>query len=203
MIDVLPSPDLFTPAALRPVADPAAPREATERSPDRLVADLRRGDAGAFEALYRQLVAWVFGLAVRLAHDRNEAEELTQEVFVRVWEARSRFDSALHLRNWLRRVTVNHWIDRARRNRNVSLDDEGPGAAAATGALAVPAATPGARLDLERALGLLSPRLRAVLVLFDIYGLDHAEIGATLGMTAGASKVQLHRARRRLRELLP
>jgi RNA polymerase sigma-70 factor (ECF subfamily) len=203
MIDVLPNPDLFTPAALRPVADPATPRETTERGPDRLVADLRRGDAGAFEALYRQLVAWVFGLAVRLAHDRNEAEELTQEAFVRVWEARSRFDSALHLRNWLRRVTVNQWIDRARRNRGVSLDDEGPGAAAATSALAVPAATPGARLDLERALALLSPRLRAVLVLFDLYGLDHAEIGATLGMTAGASKVQLHRARRRLRELLP
>jgi RNA polymerase sigma-70 factor (ECF subfamily) len=199
VIDVLPNPDLLAPMAARPVPAPAAP----ERGADRLVADLRRGDAGAFEALYRQLVAWVFGLAIRLSHDRGEAEELTQEVFVRVWEARSRFDSALHLRNWLRRVTVNEWIDRLRRRRDLSIDDEGAGAAAATTALATPATTPGARLDLERALGMLSPRLRAVLVLFDLYGLGHAEIGATLGMTAGASKVQLHRARRRLRELLP
>ena len=197
MIDVLARPDLCAAAA----ASPAGPTAEPEAAAERLVARLRRGDAGAFEALYRQLVTGVYGLSVRLAHDRGEAEELTQEVFVRAWEARARFDSVAHLRNWLRRVTVNEWIDRARRRRDVPLDDDARGAA--TGALATPAPTPGVRIDLTRALALLSPRLRAVLVLFDLYGLDHGEIGATLGMTAGASKVQLHRARRRLRELLP
>lgn len=195
MIDVLTRPDLCAAAA----TPPARPTAEPDAAADRLVERLRRGDAGAFEALYRQLVSGVFGLAVRLTHDRGDAEELTQEVFVRAWEARERFDSLPHLRNWLRRVTVNEWIDRARRRRELPLDEEG----AAARRLAVPAGAPGARLDLTRALALLSPRLRAVLVLFDLYGLDHAEIGSTLGMTAGASKVQLHRARRRLRELLP
>ena len=197
MIEVLARPDLRAAA----VTSPAGSGDEPLADADRLVARLRRGDAGAFEALYRQLVSGVYGLAVRLAHDRSEAEELTQEVFVRAWEARVRFDSVAHLRNWLRRVLVNEWIDRARRRRDVPLDEDSRGAAAA--ALATPPPAPGARLDLARALALLSPRLRAVIVLFDLYGLDHAEIGATLGMTAGASKVQLHRARRRLRELLP
>jgi RNA polymerase sigma-70 factor (ECF subfamily) len=197
VIDVLPHPDLCAAAALRPAAVP----ERAEPALDLLVGRLRHGDAGAFESLYRELVRGVYGLAMRLAHDAAEAEELTQEVFVRAWESRRRFDTAAHLRNWLRRVTVNEWINRARRNRAVPLDDEEAGPTPA--ALTTPPAVPGVRLDLERALALLSPRLRAVLVLFDLYGLDHAEIGASMGMTVGASKVQLHRARRRLRELLP
>jgi RNA polymerase sigma-70 factor (ECF subfamily) len=197
MIDVLRIHETGAAARPRPVAVPAP----ADPSVEALVAELRRGDARAFETLYRQLVRFVYGLAMRLAHDGTEAEEVTQEVFVRVWEARARFDSAAHLRNWLRRVTVNEWIDRARRNRSVPLDEERDDAASA--AFTVPPAAPGAGLDLERALALLSPRLRAVLVLFDLYGLDHGEIAAAMGITAGASKVQLHRARRRLRELLP
>ena len=196
MIDVLTKPHLRALAPARPADPPAAAAEPLEH----LVAALREGDATAFERLYRQLVKGIYGLALRLANDRSEAEELTQEVFVRAWEGRARFATADHLRNWLRRVTVNEWINRARRHKAVPFDDEGEGPVAT---LAAPAAPPGTRLDLERALGLLSPRLRGVLVLFDVYGLDHAEIAATMGMTAAASKVQLHRARRRLRELLP
>ena len=196
MIDVLSKPDFSPLAPARPAAPQAPPAEALET----LVAAVREGDATAFEGLYRQLVRGVFGLALRLAHDRTEAEELTQEVFVRAWEGRARFLSAAHLRNWLRRVTVNEWINRARKHKAVPFDDEGEGPGARIAAHSAP---PGIRLDLERALGLLSPRLRGVLVLFDVYGLDHAEIAATMGMTAAASKVQLHRARRRLRELMP
>ena len=116
MIDVLTKPDFRAPAPLRPVAPPTA-TAAAEPALEELVAALRGGDAAAFEALYRLLVRGVFGLALRLAHDRGEAEELTQEIFVRAWEARARFASGDHLRNWLRRVTVNEWINRARRHK--------------------------------------------------------------------------------------
>jgi len=119
---------------------------------------------------------------------------------VRAWEARGTFASLAHFKNWLRRVTVNEWINRIRRHRPLALDAD-DGTADEAAALASSSAPPGLRLDLERALAQLSPRLRAVLLLFDLYGLDHAEIGELLGMTVGASKVQLHRARRRLREL--
>ena len=121
---------------------------------------------------------------------------------MRAWEARETFESLAHFKRWLRRVTVNEWINRIRRHRPLGLDDEG-GVAAEAAAVASRPGAPLLRIDLERALALLSPRLRAVLLLFDLYGLDHAEIGGLMGMTVGASKVQLHRARRRLRELMP
>lgn len=196
MIDVLRNPESL--AAPTP-PEPGPPAELVEA---RLVSALREGDSGAFEQLYRREVRPLYGLAMRLSCRPSEAEELTQEVFVRAWEARGSFASFAHFKNWLRRVTVNEWINRIRRQRPLALDEEG-GVAARGSALASPARSPGLRIDLERALARLSPRLRAVLLLFDLYGLDHAEIGEMLGMTAGASKVQLHRARRRLRELLP
>jgi RNA polymerase sigma-70 factor (ECF subfamily) len=196
VIDVLRDPESLA-AATSP--EPSARAELAEV---RLVADLRRGETAAFEELYRREVRGLYGLALRLSCRPSEAEELTQEVFVRAWEARRTFASFAHFKNWLRRVTVNEWINRMRRMRPVALDDEGP-VAARVAVAASPAGLPGLRIDLERALALLSPRLRAVLLLFDLYGLDHAEIGELLGMTVGASKVQLHRARRRLRELMP
>jgi RNA polymerase sigma-70 factor, ECF subfamily len=211
VIDLLWEPETFAPETPR---EPRAPAElaqpqavATEPDPAelaqaRLVAGLRRGEPRAFEELYRQLVRGIYALALRLTCQPAEAEELTQEVFARAWEARQSFSSHAHFKNWLRRVSVNEWINRLRRHRHVALDDE-EGAGAQTAArLASPPGSPGLRLDLERALALMSPRLRAVLLLFDLYGLEHAEIGELLGMTVGASKVQLHRARRRLRELM-
>jgi RNA polymerase sigma-70 factor (ECF subfamily) len=195
VIDALWDPERLA-AATPP--EPTAPADLVET---RLLADLRRGEVSAFEELYRRQVSALYAFALRLSCRPVEAEELTQEVFVRAWEARGTFASLSHFRNWLRRVTVNEWINRIRRRHHPLTLDADDGVADAAAALASPSAPPGLRLDLERALAHLSPRLRAVLLLFDLYGLDHAEIGELLGMTVGASKVQLHRARRRLREL--
>ncbi len=183
---------LATPG-MRPAAD-----DDSELDEARWIVDLRRGDPTAFERLYRRRVGALYGLARRLTSDVAQAEELVQEVFVRAWEQREKFNSALHFVRWLRQVAVNTWINHLRRTRPEALDDE----EGDTGPPAPPGPPPGARLDLERALALLPPRLRAVVVLFDVYGLSHDEIADLMQMTAGASKVQLHRARRRLRELL-
>jgi len=166
----------------------------------RLVRDLRQGDAAAFESVYRRRARSVYGLAYHLSGRHGEAEELAQEVFVRLWEHRADFESGEHLGRWLRKVTVNTWITHLRRAREASLD------ALREDGLAEPEAPPvssgGARIDLERALAALSPALRAVVVLFDVYGLRHEEISELLDITAGSSKVQLHRARQRLKEWL-
>jgi len=166
----------------------------------RLVAAARRGDEAAFEALYRRHVGQVLGLARRLAG--ADAEELVQETFARAWEHRREMRSPVHLKRWLRRVAVNLWINELRRRR---FGDRRPDRAEPEAADAVaptPARPAGLRLDLERALAALTPRLRAVVVLFDLYGLRHDEIADAMEMTPGASKVQLHRARTRLREIL-
>ncbi|MEO8274937.1 MAG: RNA polymerase sigma factor [Thermoanaerobaculia bacterium] len=180
---------------------PALPEIGDDPEEECLLAAFRQGDEAAFETLYRRHVNLLFGFAMRLAAKRSDAEDLTQEVFVRAWENRASFQSLSHLVHWLRRVTVNSWINRLRKRREFELpsDERGeilfePEAPAAC--------SPVARLDLEAALARLSPRLRAVAVLFDLYGFGHEEIAQFLDMTPGASKVQLHRARRRLRESL-
>lgn len=180
---------------------PLEPQASADLGCARVVAGVRRGESSAFEELYRREVRGLYALALRLTGRPAEAEEVTQEVFVRAWEARATFADYSHIKRWLRRVAINDWINRSRRRRPLGLDGEGSVAAEAS-AVASPAGVPGLRVDLERALALLPPRLRAVLLLADLYGLDHAEIGELLQMTVGASKVQLHRARRRLRELI-
>lgn len=163
----------------------------------RLMRAFRAGDAAAFESLYRRLRSRVLGLAARLTGSRGEGEELTQDVFVSAWEHRRKIESVLHLERWLRRVTIHRWINALRRNQPEPADDE-----RTVERLASPPGSPGARVDLERAIAELPPRLRAVLLLFDLYGLSHEEVAEHLDITAGASKVQLHRARRRLQESL-
>ncbi len=166
-----------------------------------LLDGLRRGEERAFEGVYRQHRGRLYGLAFRLSGRQAEAEEITQEVFLRAWEHRAGFESPDHLRRWLRRVAVNLWINRLRRQRPAELDSEAALAALPAGGRG-PGEAATARLDVERALAALPARQRAVVVLFDIYGLRHEEIAESLGMTGGASKVTLHHARRRLKEIL-
>lgn len=163
----------------------------------RWIAALRRGDPEAFERLYRRRVDALYGLAWRLTADVGQAEELVQEVFVRAWEHRERFNNGEHFVRWLRQVAIHTWINQLRRARPEAFDDEGE-----SDLPAAPAPAHGVRLDVQRALAALPPRLRAVVVLFDIYGLRHDEISDLLRISVGASKVQLHRARRRLKEML-
>ncbi|MFN7943323.1 MAG: sigma-70 family RNA polymerase sigma factor [Thermoanaerobaculia bacterium] len=188
---------LATPDALSAAATPPAALEDA-----RLLGGLRRGEARAFEALYRRHAGQVFGLALRLTSKRAEAEDLAQEVFTRAWENRGAFQSLEHFVHWLRQVAVRQWINQLRRRRELELDAPGEDGEPAPEPASPPVAAPALRLDLERALAELTPRLRAVLLLFDLYGMRHEEIGELLDMTPGASKVQLHRARRRLREVL-
>ena len=147
------------------------------------------GSTAGFDALY--------GLAWRLTADAAQAEELVQEVFVRAWQHRERFNNGDHFVRWLRQVAIHTWINQLRRARPEAFDDEGEPELPAA-----PAPAHGERLDVRRAVAALPPRLRAVVVLFDVYGLRHDEISDLMEISVGASKVQLHRARRRLKEML-
>ena len=157
-------------------------------------------DMPAFEALYRRHHRRVHGVIVRLVGQAgSRAEDLTQEAFVRAWQALPafRFESAVS--TWLHRLAVNTALMelRSRRGRPGMDDDE-------DALESVPSAdTAGNAMlgrDLERAVATLPPRARAVLVLHDVEGWKHEEIAAELGMAVGSSKAQLHRARHLLRE---
>ena len=156
-------------------------------------------DVAAFEALYRRHHRRMHGVILRLVgHASARAEDLTQEAFVRAWQALPtfRFESAVS--TWLHRMAVNTALMelRARRSRPQADDDED-----ALESLSMPDTAGRAVLgrDLERAVATLPPRARAVLVLHDVEGWKHEEIAAELGMAVGSSKAQLHRARGLLR----
>ena len=169
------------------------------------VARAAAGDRGAFERLYRIHVNRVFSLCARMVTDRTRAEELTQDVFVRAWEKLTLFRGESSFGTWLHRLTVNVVLnarksDGRQRSRFEENDDEG-GMDVYAGVVGMPL-PPGDMLDLEEAITRLPPGARRVFVLHDVEGYKHEEIAEMLGVTSGATKAQLHRARLLLRQAL-
>ena len=158
-----------------------------------------KADVGAFEQLYRRHHRRVHGVILRLVgYASARAEDLTQEAFVRAWQALPGFRHESSVSTWLHRLAVTTALMelRSQRNRPLQDDDE-----EAFDQLSAPDTAGNAVLgrDLERAVATLPPRARAVLVLYDVEGWKHEEIATELGMAVGSSKAQLHRARGLLR----
>ncbi len=158
------------------------------------------GDRDAFQRLYRAHVDRIYGALYRLAgYDHARAEDLTQDAFVRAWQKLSGFRHESAFGTWLYRLAVNVALMdiRARAADPVRPGDDT--------LLLEAGQTPfcaAERVELERAIGKLPPRARAVLVLHDIEGWRHDEIADELDMASGTSKAQLHRARGLLRKIL-
>ncbi|MDB4878512.1 MAG: polymerase sigma factor, sigma-70 family [Gemmatimonadetes bacterium] len=169
------------------------------------VARAAAGDRSAFERLYRQHLNRVFSLCARMVNDRARAEELTQDVFVRAWEKLHLFRAESSFATWLHRLTVNVVLNArksdSRQRTRFEENDEDVGMDALPGVVGMPLA-PGDMLDLDDALTRLPPGARRVFVLHDVEGYKHEEIAEMLGVTSGATKAQLHRARLLLREAL-
>jgi RNA polymerase sigma-70 factor (ECF subfamily) len=163
------------------------------------VARAAAGDPVAFEGLYRNYVARIHSLVRRMAGP-HDADDLTQEVFIRAWSKLSTFRGESAFGTWLHRLAVNLVIERLRSQGAQRLrwvDNE-------TALLTIAAvhASPAMSLGLESALERLPSGARSVFVLHDIEGHTHQEIGDLLGVSAGTSKAQLHRARMLMRRYL-
>src|SRR5688572_12416324 len=176
----------------------------TENGQAELVARARLGDQEAFEQLVRETYAATYTLAYRLTGDEEDARDVVQESYLRAYKGLKRFRGDAQFTTWLYRITANcantHLGKRARRRTEVLPDDFAV-------ADADPERDPSARADatllrdrLEVALEDLPPKLRAVVVLRDVYDLPHEAIAAELGISESAAKVRLHRARKKLRE---
>jgi RNA polymerase sigma-70 factor (ECF subfamily) len=159
------------------------------------------GDPDAFEVVYRAHSGRIYALCLRMTADAAAATELVQDVFVRAWEKLDTFRGESAFSSWLHRLAVNVVLmarrSAARRGEEPLGEDDGPLPPPATRT-----ATPELHMDLERAIASLPPMARQVLVLHDIEGYEHAEIGVMLGIAEGTSKAHGFRARRLLRERL-
>ena len=157
------------------------------------------GDRRAFERLYRTHVDRVYAICTRMLADRVLAEEVTQDVFVRVWQKLPGFRGESAFNTWLHRVAVNVVLSRRKRAsiHGARIADDDALDDSPTRAVSV-----GERIDLDAAIAGLPAGARRVFVLHDVEGFTHEEIGEQLGITSGGSKAQLHRARMLLRTAL-
>ncbi|HLG15878.1 MAG TPA: RNA polymerase sigma factor [Blastocatellia bacterium] len=170
-----------------------------------LVRAAASGDAVAFERIYEQHRRRVYSLCARMLGNVEQAEDLTQEVFLQVYRKIGSFRGDSAFTTWLHRLAVNQVLMHFRK-RGVKLEhtsEEGD----FTNVVETPLQSTRRismvdRLALERAIAQLPPGYRTVFLLHDVEGYEHEEISSTLGVSVGTSKSQLHKARMRLRELL-
>ncbi len=165
------------------------------------------GDPAAmpsWDELVRQHADRVYRLAYRLSGNQHDAEDLTQETFIRVFRSVRDYQPGT-FEGWLHRITTNLFLDMVRRRARIRME------ALPEDYDRVPADQPtpeqiyhDARLgpDLQAALDSLPPEFRAAVVLCDIEGLSYEEIGATLGVKLGTVRSRIHRGRQALRDHL-
>jgi RNA polymerase sigma factor (sigma-70 family) len=160
-----------------------------------LVRRCLRGETEAIRALVERFQAEVYGLCVRQLHHRQDAEDVAQEVFLRVFRSLRRWDKQRPLRPWIMGITVNRcrtWLSqRSRRPELVDyLQDTAPSRAEDDSTELV--------AEIHAALAKLRPDYRAVFVMFHEHGQPYEDIAVALNCPVGTVKTWLHRARAEL-----
>ncbi|GAC1356582.1 MAG: RNA polymerase sigma factor SigE [Acidimicrobiales bacterium] len=172
-----------------------------------LAAAAREGDRHAFEELVRATSAGTYALAFRLTGNEEDASDVVQETYLRAFRGIRSYRGDAAVTTWLYRITANcasNQLANRSRHRHDELDpdraDVGDDDPSQDPQLRAEGAALRRRVD--TALAALPPRLRAVVVLRDVYDLPHDAIATELGITEATAKVRLHRARVRLRAQL-
>lgn len=168
------------------------------------------GDADCFEALYLQHKRRIFSLCLRMTNNYAQAEDFTQEAFLQLYRKIASFRGESAFSTWLHRLSVNiilmHW--RKKGLAEVSLEEtldpqseDGPRKDIGKRDDVLHGSID--RMTLDNAIASLAPGYRIIFVLHDVEGYEHNEIAEMLGCSIGNSKSQLHKARMKLRSVLP
>lgn len=176
--------------------------EAKSIEPDdilELVHKAQEGSVSAFEALYRHHANKVFLLCLRMTGCRSHAEDFMQEAFIKAWQALAKFKGDSQFSTWMYRIAVNTILADKRKN-TLDLVEDPDWEREFEQSLS--ASHSSEQIDLEKAVAQLPAQARHVLVLHDLVGMTHQEIGQQLSIAAGTSKAHVNRARGLLREIL-
>ena len=184
--------------------------ELVSKSPDpkgekefELIRQASAGNSYAFKELYENNVSRVYALCLRISRDPDQADELTQEVFIKAWEKLGTFQFESKFSSWLHSIAVNQFLMMKRSEKRFServselthlIDTEQLHSKSKH--------HHDARIDIEQALEKLPKQARMAFVLHDIEGYKHHEISDLMNIEVGTSKAHLHRARKMLREEL-
>jgi len=159
----------------------------------------KRSDARAFESLYRLHIDKVYGLCLRMTGNVSEAEDCAQEAFIQAWNKLTKFRGDSAFATWLHRIAVNTVLGRIRKSKR---EQDRIQTVADTRPEPLETGDTGELRDLVAAVDRLPEGARHVFVLHAVYGYTHEEAAGMLGIAAGTSKAQLHRARRLLAQQL-
>ncbi|MFI1096707.1 RNA polymerase sigma factor SigE [Streptomyces sp. NPDC020917] len=198
------------PESVTKTADDDRSRDTVSADANPATATFADGDAPtwtppSWEEIVSTHSARVYRLAYRLTGNQHDAEDLTQEVFVRVFRSLSTYTPGT-FEGWLHRITTNLFLDMVRRRQRIRFDALGDDAAER-----LPSREPSPAqhfndthfdADVQQALDTLAPEFRAAVVLCDIEGLSYEEIAATLGVKLGTVRSRIHRGRSHLRKAL-
>ncbi len=173
-----------------------------------LVAAAKAGDRGAFEALVTRYRKRIFALALHISGSTSEADDITQEVFLKAYRALGEFEGRSQFFTWVYRMTVNRALN-ARRDRNRrgedTLDDPRIELAIAVDARSNPSRAAELRqtyVRLLRALDSLPAEMRTTVILVSLQGMSHGEVAIVQNVTEGTIAWRMHEARRRLNEAM-
>jgi RNA polymerase sigma-70 factor, ECF subfamily len=156
----------------------------------------RAGDTEAFAEIVRRCQNRVRNFMRRLCNHPDMSEDLSQQVFLKVWRSLRQLRTTAAFHGWLNRIMVSTWLEEVRRNKlNMAELDESTD-------LEAPRDAPGERVDLDTALAQLPPAMRLCVVLAYNDGMSHAEIADATGFPLGTVKANVSRGAAKLRCLL-
>lgn len=178
-----------------------------------LVARCKEGDRDAFRRLVQKYERRIYGIVVGMIRDREEAWDLTQEVFVKVYRHLGSFEGNSSLYTWMYRITVNLSIDYIRKRKEAGLEYDDArrhdGRVDMNGPMGKPVDTPPQRLLREELVGKvnlalerLSPKHKQIVILREVEGLAYQEIADVLGISIGTVMSRLFHARRNMQRVL-
>ena len=171
-----------------------------------LIGAAQGGDRGAFDELVRRTFVDTFTLARRLTGNEEDARDVVQESYLRAWKGIGKFRGEAAFSTWLYRITANTAATHVKKRRRQRAEPIEAWLEPIEERVETQPATMAESADtldrISSALDELPSKLRSVVVLKDVYGMSHEAIADELGITVAAAKVRLHRARRKLRDVL-
>lgn len=191
------------------MTDKPAPEKRPEMSDLDLIRRARLEDTSAYEELVRRYYSKIYGLVYGMVSSREDAEDVTQEVFVKAWKALGHFREQSGFYTWIYRIAVNRAINfRKRRNRRrtVQFEEFDPDIKQAEsykefsskGSVLRKMNLSEFQKKMNEALMTLSDKHRAVVIMHDVQGMSHAEIADIMGCSEGTARSRLFYARKRL-----
>lgn len=166
--------------------------------PEKIIAGCKKGKSRYQEDLYRLLAPKMYGLCLKYANDKDDAKDIMQDAFIKVFQKIDQFGDKGSFEGWVRRIMINTALEKYRSQVTIySLDERMPLSSEGIQSSVID------DLSAEDLLGLISqltPKYRMVFNLYAIEGYNHKEIGEMLGISEGTSKSNLSRARIILQE---